>query len=84
MKIIPIVILAAFVASPAFAGNGKWRNSNARMDCRNLSVGDQDCRRSVQRNGIDVRSYDGRLIGRDPDPNVRMRLRDEDARYHLR
>ena len=77
----------AMAATPADAGSAK---RHAGQGCRNISAGDQGCTRHQRRNAYNaynssnVYSYDGRLIGRDPDPNVRRSLRDEDAYYRWR
>jgi len=77
----------AMAATPADAGSAK---RHAAQGCRHISVGDQGCPRYQRRSGYNaynstnVYSYDGRLIGRDPDPNIRRSLRDEDAFYRWR
>lgn len=83
MKLVPIVVLAAVVATPAFAAPSKkkhhhsygfsiqepgWRNS------RNQSRGSSYMR------GPDVYSPSGRYVGRDPSFNVRQRMHDDDIR----
>lgn len=79
----PLILAAILLAAtPALAREG---HRHYRQSCQNLSVGDQECGRSAARNDpFAVYAYDGRLIGRDPDANVRMRLRDEDARFRHR
>jgi len=82
-----LAILAAtsllVAAAPALAGHANRQHSRA-IQCQNLSVGDQECVPGQRADRNNVYSFDGRLIGRDPDANVRMQLRDEDARYRFR
>ena len=78
--LVTIGLVAA--ATPALAG-GTHRQLRI-SQCQNLSVNDQECVPGQRADRNNVYSYDGRLIGRDPDPNVRMQLRDEDARFRLR
>lgn len=82
MKIIPIIMLAAVVATPAFAGPAKkriyhhhgyslmqpnWHNSRAQY-------------RSGYMRGPNVYSPSGRFIGRDPSPAVRQQMYDYDQK----
>lgn len=84
MKLVPVVMAAALVATPAFAGHAKkkrmhvqpqgffmqdpgWRNSRNQY-------------RSEYMRGPSVHSPSGRYIGRDPSPNVRQRMYDDDLR----
>jgi len=39
----------------------------------------QECTLAQRADRFNVYSYDGRLIGRDPDANIRMQLRGDDA-----
>jgi|GWRWMinimDraft_15_1066023.scaffolds.fasta_scaffold19328_2 hypothetical protein len=83
MKLAIFVALGIVATSPALAAGGnasRWHD----RDCRNISVGDQACGVSRRADRYAVYSYDGRLIGRDPDANVRMKLRDEDAYFRGR
>ena len=75
--IVAAIGLAALTGSPVSASHAR-RHVAA---CQNMSSGDQGCVRGQQANRFDVYSSDGRLIGRDPDPNVRRSLQDEDALY---
>ncbi|MDQ8729395.1 hypothetical protein [Bradyrhizobium sp. LHD-71] len=84
MKIVPIIALAVLVATPALAASTKkkmprqaqgyyqqerdWRGS------RNMYRGDGYLR------GPNVYSPSGRFVGRDPSPNVRQRMYDDDLR----
>jgi hypothetical protein len=84
MKIVPIVMLAAIVATPAFAGSMKkkrmhhtqgyvmqepnWRGSRAQY------------RGGEYLRGPNVRSPSGRFIGRDPSPAVRQQMYDFDQK----
>ena len=83
MKITSIVMLAALIATPAFAGHvtkkmphrshgyvaheHHWRNSHARY-------------RGGYIRGPNVYSPSGRFIGRDPSLNVRQQMYDENMR----
>jgi hypothetical protein len=79
MKTTALVLAAlALAAGPALAGAAKkphWSRAQAR--CL-PSVHDQECSPAQRYDRLNVYSYDGRLIGRDPDPNIRMQLRDDD------
>lgn len=92
MKIITLVAIAALAATPALAAGGKkkphhhhHRAHSAQFHGTRLHVTPDHSRhwRNSQNyyRSMDVYSYDGRLIGRDPDPNIRQSLRDEDFRY---
>lgn len=85
MKIITLAAIAALAATPAFAASGKKKPHHHRAYGTQLYV-TPDHPRHWHRSqnyyrSMDVYSYDGRLIGRDPDPNIRQSLRDEDWRY---
>jgi hypothetical protein len=84
MKYAIAFALALIAASPAMAGSNQRGHWGDRAGCRNLSAGDQACGYGSRGDRFSVYSYDGRLIGRDPDPNIRKSLRDEDARYRWR
>ena len=81
---LTVMAAVAMAATPADAGSAK---RHAAHGCRSISIGDQGCPGFQRRSSYDaynstnVYSHDGRLIGRDPDPNVRRSLRDEDALY---
>lgn len=92
MKIITLVAIAALAATPALAASGKkkpHRHHHQSYGTQLYVTPDhprhwRDSRNSDLSNyyrSIDVYSYDGRLIGRDPDPNIRQSLRDEDWFY---
>ena len=75
MKYILVILLAAAVATPATAANIKKKQwVYQREQDQQLLV--QGWRHS--RNSWDVYSPDGRFIGRDPSPNVRQRLYDDE------
>jgi hypothetical protein len=79
MKTVALVVAAlAVAATPVLAASSKKPNWPA-VPCRGASVGDQECSSAQRYDRANVYAYDGRLIGRDPDANVRMQLRDEDA-----
>ena len=84
MKYSIALALALLASSSAMAGSNRAGHWTDRAGCRNLSAGDQACTYRSRGDRFSVYSYDGRLIGRDPDPNVRKSLRDEDARYRWR
>jgi hypothetical protein len=86
MKFIPIVVLAAVVATPAFAGHarqkrlplhshGYFLQQHDWRDSRNQYRGGEYLR------GPNVYSPSGRFVGRDPSPNVRQRMYDDDLRF---
>ncbi|MEZ5764523.1 MAG: hypothetical protein R3D69_09870 [Xanthobacteraceae bacterium] len=86
MKIITLVAVAALAATPALAASGKKKPHRHHHHQRTQLYVTQDhpgyWRNSHnQYRSMDVYSYDGRLIGRDPDPNIRQSLRDEDWFY---
>ena len=72
MKYILVVLLAAAVATPATAENTKKKQRVYQQE----QLQAQGLRHS--RNSWDVYSPDGRFIGRDPSPNVRQRLYDDE------
>jgi hypothetical protein len=73
MKYILVILLAAAVATPATAANTKKKQ---RVYQQEQQLQAQGLRHS--RNSWDVYSPDGRFIGRDPSPNVRQRLYDDE------
>lgn len=79
MKTAALILVATAVAvTPALAAKKK----SHKVPKAGFSQGLEHHRSDRWRNSLnrqDVYSYDGRRIGADPDPNVRMRLRDEDA-----
>jgi hypothetical protein len=80
------LILAAglLMAAPTLAqAQTNAQTRYGRLIC-NPSSWNPQCGRPAQADPYAVYSYDGRLIGRDPDPNIRMRLRDEDAYFRNR
>jgi hypothetical protein len=84
MKLVPIIALAVLVATPAFAGSAKKKKML--MHPQGFYQEQRDWRSS--RNyyggsylrGPNVYSPAGRYIGRDPSPNVRQRMYDDDIR----
>jgi hypothetical protein len=88
MKTSFALAAALLMAIPALAPTPGHAQTNAqtrygRLIC-NPSLWSPQCGRPAQADPYAVYSYDGRLIGRDPDPNIRMRLRDEDAYFRNR
>jgi hypothetical protein len=84
MKLVPIICLAALVATPAFAAGprkklprhsyGYFEQQRDWRDSRNAYRGDY-------LRGPNVYSPSGRYVGRDPSPNVRQRMYDDDLRF---
>lgn len=84
MKTSLILAVALCLAAPALShAQTNAQTRYGRLIC-NPSSWNPQCGRPAQADPYAVYSYDGRLIGRDPDPNIRMRLRDEDAYYRNR
>jgi len=84
LKALALVAAAALVTTPALAGKAKQKH-HRQHGAYHHRVAPGDWRHS--RNRYDpyaVYSYDGRLIGRDPDPNIRQSLRDEDWYFRYR
>jgi hypothetical protein len=75
MKYILFILLAAAVATPATAANTKKKQRVYQQE-QQLQLQAQGLRHS--RNSWDVYSPDGRFVGRDPSPNVRQRLYDDE------
>ena len=75
MKYILVILLAAAVATPATAANIKKKQWVYQRE-QEQQLQAQGLRHS--RNSWDVYSPDGRFIGRDPSPNVRQRLYDDE------
>lgn len=83
MKVLALIAVAALVATPALAAKAK--NKHHRHHGAYQRVVPSDWRHSQNRyDPYAVYSYDGRLIGRDPDPNIRQSLRDEDWYFRYR
>lgn len=86
--IISLVAVAVAVATPALAAGKKKKSPRHQQSYNQAYLGDDyygpQNRRGIRIDSYDVYSYDGRLIGRDPDPNIRMRLQDEDAYFRNR
>lgn len=87
MKVITLAAIAALAVTPAFAASGKkkpHRHHHHSYGTQLYVTPDHSRHWHNSRNyyrSMDVYSHDGRLIGRDPDPNIRQSLRDEDWRY---
>ena len=86
MKLVPVVALALLVATPAFAGSRHKRVLIAPHVYSHHHHGDWRASRNYYRGnyirGPNVVSPSGRYIGRDPSPNVRQRMYDDDIRLH--
>lgn len=86
--VVSLVAVAVAVATPALAASKKKKTPRHQQSYNQMYQGDDYYgprnRRGIRVDSYDVYSYDGRLIGRDPDPNIRMRLRDEDAYFRWR
>lgn len=83
MKVLALIAVAALVTTPALAGKAKHKHPHHHGTYQRVVPG--DWRHSQNRyDPYAVYSYDGRLIGRDPDPNIRQSLRDEDWYFRYR
>lgn len=73
MKVLPLIAVAALVTTPALAAQAKQKNHRHHSGYHRIAPGSAgDWRNSQNRyDPYNVYSYDGRLIGRDPDPNIR-------------
>jgi hypothetical protein len=84
MNIVPIIALAALVATPAFAGGAKKKRMHS-QGYYQVEPNWRGARNEYRRGGNYLRgpnvySPSGRYIGRDPSPNVRQRMYDDDLR----
>jgi hypothetical protein len=85
MKLVPILALAALVATPAFAANA--RKNKMPMQSYGYFQEQRDWRSSRNHyrgdylHGPHVFSPSGRYVGSDPSPNVRQRMYDDDLRF---
>jgi len=86
MKVLTLIAVAALVTTPALAAQAKQKHQRLHGGYHRVVPGAaSDWRRSNNRyDPYAVYSYDGRLIGRDPDPNIRQSLRDEDWYFRYR
>jgi hypothetical protein len=84
MKLPLILTFALVAAAPALAAGGHSKHTNGRTARSALALPDRAWSSPRHGDRSAVYSDDGRLVGRDPDPSVRMRLRDEDAVYRGR
>jgi hypothetical protein len=86
MKIVPIVAIAALVATPAFAAGAKKKRLHGQSQgYYQVEPGWRGARNEYRGGGTYLRgpnvySPSGRYIGRDPSPNVRQRMYDDDLR----
>ena len=85
MKLVPIIMLATIAATPAFAGHAKKKRMP--MHSQGYFLQERDWRYSRNQyrggdylRGPNVYSPSGRYVGRDPSPNVRQRMYDDDLR----
>jgi hypothetical protein len=84
MKAIAIIALAALVATPAFAAQGKKKRLHMQQGYYQVEPGWRGSRneyRSGYLTGPHVYSPSGRYVGSDPSPNVRQRMYDDDLRF---
>jgi uncharacterized protein YdeI (BOF family) len=85
MKLVPIIALAALVATPAFAGQAKKKKTPLQPQGYYQQHGDWRASSNQQGgnyiNGPHVYSPSGRYIGSDPSLNVRQHMYDEDFRF---
>jgi hypothetical protein len=84
MKLVPIIVLAAIVATPAFAGHAKKKRMPVHSQGYYLQEHDWRYSRNQYRGylrGPNVYSPSGRFVGRDPSANVRQRMYDDDLRF---
>lgn len=86
--IVSLVAVAVAIATPALAAGKKKKAPRYQQSYNQMYYGDHyygpQNRRGIRVDSYDVYSNDGRWVGRDPDPNIRMRLRDEDMWYRNR
>jgi hypothetical protein len=86
--IVSLVAVAVAVATPALAASKKKKLPRAQQSYNQVypqdDYYDHQNRRAVRIDSFDVYSNNGQWIGRDPDPNIRMRLRDEDMFFRNR
>ena len=83
MKLIPIVMLAAIVATPAFAGHVTKKRMHHHHGYSLMQPNWHKSRnqyRSGYIRGPNVYSPSGRFIGRDSSPAVRQQMYDENQR----
>ncbi len=86
MRLVPIIALAALAATPAFAGGAKKKKMHMHSQgYYQVEPGWRGARNEYRRGGgylrgPNVYSPSGRYIGRDPSPNVRQRMYDDDLR----
>jgi hypothetical protein len=83
MKLIPIVMLAAIVATPAFAGTKKRMHHHHGYGYSQMQPNWHSSRnqyRGGYMRGPNVYSPSGRFIGRDSSPAVRQQMYDYDQR----
>jgi len=84
MKLIPIIALAALVATPAFAASAKKKKVPMHPQGYFQEHRDWRSSRNAYRGsylrGPHVFSPSGRYVGSDPSPNVRQRMYDDDLR----
>ena len=80
MKLIPIIMLAAIVATPAFAGTKKRMHHHGYSQMQPNWHNSRNQYRGGYMRGPNVHSPSGRFIGRDPSPAVRQQMYDYDQR----
>lgn len=86
MKLVPVILLATIATTPAFAGHAKKKRMPMHSQGYFLQHHDWRYSRNQYRGGEYLRgpnvySPSGRYVGRDPSPNVRQRMYDDDLRF---
>jgi len=86
MKLVPVIAIAALVATPAFAGHANKKRMPLHshgyfQQHHDWRYSHNQYRRGGYMRGPNVYSPAGRFVGRDPSPNVRQRMYDDDLRF---
>jgi hypothetical protein len=86
MKLVPVIALAALVATPAFAGHARKKPLHVYpQGTYQVEPGWRGARAQYRGErylrGLHVYSPAGRYVGSDPSANVRQRMHDDDLRF---
>ena len=84
VKLVPVITLAALVATPALAAGTRTKSpkrSHGYSEQQRGWLNSRIAYRGDYLRGPNVYSPAGRHVGRDPSPNVRQRLYDDDLRF---